>query len=221
MKPWITVGEALSPDGTRLKLVEHDGEYIIRADDLPLMSTRMHFSEIELARLVCNKLRSGAKVMIGGLGLGYTLRAALDLLPKDGTAVQVELVPEVVEWNKGPLAPFAGNPLDDKRSELVQGDVAKAIRGGRNEYDSIMLDVDNGPSPLVNERNAWLYTDHGLQAIRGALKNGGRVAIWSADDEPRFISRMKRNGFRAEKHHIQAHKGKGGIRHVIFTGRKT
>ena len=221
MKPWITVGEALSPDGTRLELVEHDGEYIIRADDLPLMSTRMHFSEIELARLVCNKLRSGAKVMIGGLGLGYTLRAALDLLPKDGTAVQVELVPEVVEWNKGPLAPFAGNPLDDKRSELVQGDVAKAIRGGRNEYDSIMLDVDNGPSPLVNERNAWLYTDHGLQAIRGALKNGGRVAIWSADDEPRFISRMKRTGFRAEKHHIQAHKGKGGIRHVIFTGRKT
>jgi spermidine synthase len=221
MKPWITVGEALSPDGTRLELVEHDGEYIIRADDLPLMSTRMHFSEIELARLVCNKLRSGAKVMIGGLGLGYTLRAALDLLPKDGIAVQVELVPEVVEWNKGPLAPFAGNPLDDKRSELVQGDVAKAIRGARNEYDSIMLDVDNGPSPLVSERNAWLYTDHGLQAIRGALKNGGRVAIWSADDEPRFISRMKRNGFRAEKHLIQAHKGKGGIRHVIFTGRKT
>jgi len=221
MKPWNTVGEALSPDGTRLELVEHDGEYIIRADDLPLMSTRMHFSEIELARLVCNKLRSGAKVMVGGLGLGYTLRAALDLLPKDGKAVQVELVPEVIEWNKGPLAPFAGNPLDDKRSELVQGDVAKAIRGARNVYDSIMLDVDNGPSPLVSERNAWLYTDHGLQAIRGALKNGGRVAIWSADDEPRFISRMKRNGFRSEKHLIQAHKGKGGIRHVIFTGRKT
>ena len=221
MKPWNTVGEALSPDGTRLELVEHDGEYIIRADDLPLMSTRMHFSEIELARLVCNKLRSGAKVMVGGLGLGYTLRAALDLLPKDGKAVQVELVPEVIEWNKGPLASYAGNPLDDKRSALVQGDVAKAIRGARNEYDSIMLDVDNGPSPLVSERNAWLYTDHGLQAIRGALKNGGRIAIWSADDEPRFISRMKRNGFRAEKHLIQAHKGKGGIRHVIFTGRKT
>ncbi len=221
MKPWITVGEALSPDGTRLELVEHDGEYIIRADDLPLMSTRMHFSEVELARLVCTKLRPGAKVMIGGLGLGYTLRAALDLIPKDGTAVQVELVPEVVEWNKGPLAPFAEHPLDDKRTELVQGDVAKAIRGVRSEYDSIMLDVDNGPSPLVSERNAWLYTDHGLQAIRGALKNSGRVAIWSADDEPRFISRMKRNGFRAQKHEIQAHKGKGGIRHVIFTGRKT
>ena len=221
MKPWITVGEALSPDGTRLELVEHDGEYIIRADDLPLMSTRMHFSEIELARLVCNKLRPGAKVMIGGLGLGYTLRAALDLIPKDGKAVQVELVPEVIEWNKGPLAPFAGHPLDDKRTELVQNDVSKVIKNARNEYDSIMLDVDNGPSPLVSERNAWLYTDHGLGAIRSALKNGGRVAIWSADDEPRFVSRMKRNGFRAQKHEIQAHKGKGGIRHLIFTGRKT
>ena len=221
MKPWITVGEALSPDGTRLELVEHDGEYIIKADDLPLMSTRMHFSEIELARLVCNRLKPGAKVMIGGLGLGYTLRAALDHLPKDGTAVQVELVPEVVEWNKGPLAPFAEHPLDDKRSELVQGDVSKVLREARNEYDSIMLDVDNGPTALVNERNSWLYTDTGLQAIRSALKNGGRVAIWSADDEPRFVSRMKRNGFRAEKHQIQAHKGKGGIRHVIFTGRKT
>jgi spermidine synthase len=221
MKPWITVGEALSPDGTRLELVEHDGEYIIRADDLPLMSTRMHFSEIELARLVCNKLRPGAKVMIGGLGLGYTLRAALDLIPKDGKAVQVELVPEVIEWNKGPLARFAEHPLDDKRTELVQNDVSKVIKNARNEYDSIMLDVDNGPSPLVSERNAWLYTDHGLGAIRSALKNGGRVAIWSADDEPRFISRMKRNGFRAQKHEIQAHKGKGGIRHLIFTGRKT
>jgi spermidine synthase len=221
MKPWITVGEALSPDGTRLELVEHDGEYIIRADDLPLMSTRMHFSEIELARLVCNKLRPGAKVMIGGLGLGYTLRAALDLIPKDGKAVQVELVPEVIEWNKGPLAQFAEHPLDDKRTELVQNDVSKVIKNARNEYDSIMLDVDNGPSPLVSERNAWLYTDHGLGAIRSALKNGGRVAIWSADDEPRFVSRMKRNGFRAQKHEIQAHKGKGGIRHLIFTGRKT
>ena len=221
MKPWITVGEALSPDGTRLELVEHDGEYIIRADDLPLMSTRVHFSEIELARLVCNKLRPGAKVMIGGLGLGYTLRAALDLIPKDGKAVQVELVPEVIEWNKGPLAQFAEHPLDDKRTELVQNDVSKVIKNARNEYDSIMLDVDNGPSPLVSERNAWLYTDHGLGAIRSALKNGGRVAIWSADDEPRFVSRMKRNGFRAQKHEIQAHKGKGGIRHLIFTGRKT
>ena len=221
MKPWITVSEAVSPDGTRLELVEHDGEYVIRADDLPLMSTRMHFSEVELARIACTKLKPGAKVMIGGLGLGYTLRSALDLLPEDGKAVQVELVPEIVEWNQGPVAKFADHPLADKRTELVQGDVAEVIRNAHNEFDAIMLDVDNGPLPVVDERNAWLYTDPGLQAIRRALKNGGRVAIWSSDDEPGFPGRMRRNGFRADRHHVRTHKGKGGIRHVIFTGRKT
>ena len=220
MKPWNTVGKAVSPDGTRLELVEHDGDYVIKADDLPLMSTRMHFSEMELARLVCTKLKSKAKVMIGGLGLGYTLRSALDLIPKDGVVVQVELVPEVIEWNKGPLGPFNNHPLEDKRTEIVQDDISKVIRQSKNNYDSIMLDVDNGPSTLVNERNAWLYTNQGLQSIKNALKDKGKVAIWSANDEPRFISHMKRNGFLAERHHIQAHKGKGGIRHVIFTGRK-
>ena len=220
MKPWNTVGKAVSPDGTRLELVEHDGDYVIKADDLPLMSTRMHFSEMELARLVCTKLKSNAKVMIGGLGLGYTLRSALDLIPKDGVVVQVELVPEVIEWNKGPLGSFNNHPLKDTRTEIVQDDISKVIRQSQNSYDSIMLDVDNGPSPLVNERNAWLYTDNGLRSIRNALKNGGKVAIWSANDEPRFISRMKRNGFLGEKHRTQAHQGKGGIRHVIFTGRK-
>ena len=220
MKPWITVGEAVSPDGTRLELVEHDGEYVIRADDLPLMSTRMHFSEVELARIACKKLKPGAKVMIGGLGLGYTLRSALDLIPEDGKAVQVELVPEVVEWNRGPLASFADHPLDDERTELVQGDVTEVIRNAHNEFDAIMLDVDNGPSPIVDERNGWLYTDPGLQAIRRALKNGGKVAIWSADDEPKFPGRMRRNGFRADRHRVRTHEGKGGIRHVIFTGRK-
>ena len=221
MKPWITVGEAVSPDGTRLELVEHDGEYVIRANDLPLMSTRMHFSEVELARIACKKLKPGAKVMIGGLGLGYTLRSALDLIPEDGKAVQVELVPEVVEWNRGPLASFADHPLDDERTELVQGDVTEVIRNAHNEFDAIMLDVDNGPSPIVDERNGWLYTDPGLQAIRQALKNGGKVAIWSADDDPKFPGRMRRNGFRTDRHRVRTHKGKGGIRHVIFAGRKT
>jgi len=221
MKPWITVGVAVSPDGTQLELVEHDGEYVIRADDLPLMSTRMHFSEVELARIVCTKLKPGARVMIGGLGLGYTLRSALDLIPKDGKVVQIELVPEVVEWNRGPLAEFTDHPLDDNRTELVEGDVAEAIRNAHNEFDAIMLDVDNGPSPVVDESNSWLYSDPGLQAIRRALKNGGSVAIWSADDEPKFPSRMRRNGFRADRHRVRTHKGKGGMRHIIFTGRKT
>tara|TARA_B100000029_G_C17313399_1_gene865257 strand:- start:136 stop:801 length:666 start_codon:yes stop_codon:yes gene_type:complete len=220
MKPWTIAGEAVSPDGTKLELISHDGEYVIKADGLPLMSTRMHYSELELARFACSKLKVGARVMIGGLGLGYTLGAALELLPKQGTALQVELVPEVIEWNLGPLASFANRPLNDERTELVQGDVTKIIRKSKNEFDAIMLDVDNGPSALVNERNNWLYTDLGLQAIKGALKNGGKVAIWSADDEPKFVIKMKRNGLRATKHFVRAHNKKGGIRHVIFTGQK-
>ena len=185
----------MSPDGTRLELVEHDGEYIIKADDLPLMLTRVHFSEVQLARVVCQRLKPGARVMIGGLGLGYTLRSVLDLLPADGKAMQVELVPEVIEWNRGPLAKFADHPLDDPRTDLVEGDVAQVIRNARNEFDAILLDVDNGPSTFVDERNAWLYCDDGLQAIRRALKPSGNVAIWSASDEPKFPRRMRSNGF--------------------------
>ena len=149
MKPWTTIDTALSPDGTLLELIEHDGEFVINADKLPLMTTRMHFSEVKLARLVCEKLKPGAKVMIGGLGMGYTLRAALDLLPKDGTAIQVELVPAVVRWNRGPLAGFADHPLDDPRTQIVQDDVVSVIREAQHEFDAIMLDVDNGPAPLV------------------------------------------------------------------------
>ena len=220
MKPWITVGKAISPDGTKLELVEHDGEFIIKADELPLMSTRMHPSEVELARVACGNLTRGSSVMIGGLGLGYTLRSALDLLPVNGTVLQVELVPEVIEWNNGPVAKFNGNPLKDPRTRLLLKDVAEVIKNSRNRFDAILLDVDNGPSPLVDERNGWLYTDAGLQAIRRALKNGATVAIWSANDEPKFPARLRRNGFAADRHRVPAHKGKGGIRHVIFTGVK-
>ncbi len=220
MKPWVTVGEAVSPDGTRLELVEHDGEYIIKADDLPLMLTRVHFSEVELARVVCEKLQPGARVMIGGLGLGYTLRTVLDLLPTEGRAVQVELVPEVIEWNRGPLAKFADHPLDDPRTDLVKGDVAQVIRDAQDEFDAILLDIDNGPCTFADKRNAWLYSADGLQAIRRALKQNGNVAIWSASDEPKFPDRMRTNGFVADSHHVRTHKGKGGRRHVIFTGEK-
>ncbi len=221
MKPRITVGKAIAPDGTRLELIERDDEYVIEADGMPLMSSRMHFSEAELARVVCENLKPKARVMIGGLGLGYTLRSALDLLPKSGTAVQVELIPEIVEWNRGPLGKFADHPLNDPRTKLALDDVTQVIRHARNEFDAIMLDVDNGPTALVDESNGWLYTDDGLQAIRRALKQDGEVAIWSADDEPKFPSRMRRNGYFSNLYRIRAHKGKGGGGHVIFTGRKS
>jgi spermidine synthase len=220
MKPWTTIDTALSPDGTLLELIEHDGEFVINADKLPLMTTRMHFSEVKLARLVCEKLKPGAKVMIGGLGMGYTLRAALDLLPKDGTAIQVELVPAVVRWNRGPLAGFADHPLDDPRTQIVQDDVVSVIREAQHEFDAIMLDVDNGPAPLVEKRNAWLYTDNGLGRIKQALKPGGSVAIWSADDAQGFPADMRRNGFHADRHRIKSNKGGGATYHFVFTGRK-
>ena len=137
MKPRKKIGRATSPDGTVLELIEHDGDHEIIADGLGLMSTRMHHSEEELARLACSDLPEKPVALIGGLGLGYTLRATLDLLPADGKAIQVELVPEVVEWNRGPLGPHAGHPLDDPRTELVVDDVCRVVKQHQNSLDAI------------------------------------------------------------------------------------
>ncbi|MAG56625.1 MAG: hypothetical protein CMJ83_10080 [Planctomycetes bacterium] len=220
MKPRVTIATATSPDGTELQLVEHDGDYVINADGIPLMSTRLHFSEEELARLVCEHLPRRACVLIGGLGCGYTLRTALSHLTEDGKAVQAELVPEVVEWNRGPLAGFADHPLDDPRVELVIDDVANVLKSRPRTFDAIMLDVDNGPSAIIDEKNAWLYSDAGLYTIRQALKADGRLAIWAAvDDDRAFPARLRNHGFEDEKHLIRPRKGKGGFRHVIYVGR--
>lgn len=221
MKPRVTIGRATSPDGTELELIEHDGSYVINADGLLLMSTRMVHSEQELARLACEGIGPGPRVLIGGLGCGYTLRATLDLLPQDGTVVQAELVPELVEWNRGPLAQFADHPLDDPRTELVVEDVAQVIRGARGAYDAIMLDVDNGPSAVVTNTNAWLYGSGGLQAIRRALKPGGVVAIWSAEDDRGFPELLEVNGLQASRRRVRSREGRKGPSYVIFVGRKS
>jgi spermidine synthase len=219
MKPKVTVGTATSPDGTALQLVEHDGDYLLFADGLPLMSTRLTWSEEELARLTCGDLDDAAAVLIGGLGFGFTLRAALGHLPLGGRVVQVELVPEVVAWNRGPLARFADHPLDDPRVDLVIDDISEVVRRARGEYAAILLDVDNGPSPIVTERNAWLYEDEGLQTLRRALRPGGALGIWAAVDDPSFPARLKRNGYSPEVHRIRPRQGRGGSRHVVFVGR--
>jgi spermidine synthase len=220
MKPRVTVGTATSPDGTLLELIEHNGDFMIKADGLPLMNTRMHHSEEELARLSCRDLQAGARVLVGGLGIGYTLRTALDLLPEDGQAVQVELVSEIVEWNRGPLAEFAQRPLDDPRTELVCADVTEYLREGRSGFSAIMLDVDNGPSAVVDEKNDWLYSDPGLQTLWRVLVPGGRLAIWSADDDRGFPARLRLHGFEAESHVVHARPGRVGPRHMIFVGSK-
>ena len=220
MKPRVTIGRATSPDGTELELIEHDGAYVINADGLLLMSTRMVHSEEELARLACEHVGSGARALIGGLGCGYTLRATLDLLPADGAVVQAELVPEIVAWNRGPLASFADHPLDDSRTELVVQDVSQIIRDASDEFDAIMLDVDNGPSAVVTNTNAWLYGNGGLQAIRRALKPGGVVAIWSAEDDHGFPRMLQANGLEARRHRVRSREGRKGPSYVIFVGRK-
>lgn len=220
MKPWVIIGRAESPDGTVLELIEHDGAYLINADGLPLMSTRMFHSEEELARLACEDLAPGARVLIGGLGCGYTLREALDRLPKDGRAVVAELVPEIVEWNRGPLAPFANHPLDDARTVLERDDVAAVIRRAQGTFAAIMLDVDNGPSAVVTNTNSWLYSNDGLQAIRRALSEGGCIAIWSAEDDHSFPDRLNRNGFDASRHRVRSRPGRKGPSYVIFVGKK-
>lgn len=147
MKPWELLGEARTPDGTALALTRRDREYVILANGKSLMSSRMHGSEEALATLACRRLRAPEPcVLVGGLGMGFTLRATLDLLPPGATVVVAELVPAVVEWNRGPLGPLAGHPLDDRRVRIEVGDVAAALRSNPGRFDAVLLDVDNGPA---------------------------------------------------------------------------
>lgn len=220
MKPRIKLGEAKTPSGDLLELYEHDGHHEVIFKKRALMASRRHFSEEELARIVCEDLPPKAKVLIGGLGIGYTLRRVLDLLPEGGKAIQVELMPELVEWNRGPLASHANAPLDDPRTKLVMGDVCDVIPRYDGVLNAILLDVDNGPTPLVRTKNIWLYTRPGLRAIRRALVPGGAVSIWAADDESHFLKTLESEGFRPERHITNARPNRKGGRHYIFVGRR-
>ena len=220
MKPWETLATARTPDGSELILRRHDGEYVIRADGYDLMTSRMHDSEEGMMALACPHPRPGARVLIGGLGMGYTLRSALELLPPDGEAVVGELIPEVVEWNHGPLGPLAGNPLDDPRASVVMGDVGRTIRrSDAGSYDAILLDVDNGPSAPTQRGNSWLYTQGGLTASHRALRPGGGLAIWALDNERNFERQLRAAGFTPSTHLVTAH-GTRGKRHVVFLGKR-
>lgn len=220
MKPRRLVGTADSPDGTRLELIEHDGEYIMIANGIVLMSTRNRRTEEEFARIACEDLNGGAHILIGGLGMGFTLRATLDIVPPDTRVTQVELIPEIIEWNRGPLGDRSGHPADDPRAEVLVGDVASIIRESEALFDVILLDVDNGPTAMVHAANSRLYSQRGLAAARRALKPGGRLAIWSADNPENFIGRMESVGLTATIHRVGARESGGGARHVVFLGRR-
>jgi spermidine synthase len=157
-------------------------------------------------------------VLIGGLGMGFTVRAALDTLAADARVVIGELVPEVVAWNRGPLAPLAGAPLEDPRVEVIEGDVAALIGRARGSYDAILLDVDNGPDAFTAPSNANLYGVPGLERARRALVSGGRLGVWSVEDDRAFTGRMRGVGFAVDQHRIAPHPS-SGARHVLWIGR--
>jgi spermidine synthase len=220
VKPWELLGEARMPDGTDMRLQRRDTEYVIFAGGKNLMSSRMHGSEEALAALGCARARTLAspRVLIGGLGMGFTLRATLDLMPPDALVVVAELQPAVVAWNRGPLGPLAGHPLDDTRVRLEERDVTLAIAQARRRYDAVLLDVDNGPDAFATSTNAGLYTDQGLSAARRALRPGGVLAVWSAWEDRRFEQRLKYSGFEARVERVRARLKKGGPRHTLFLG---
>jgi spermidine synthase len=220
-KHWTKLGEAPIPGSSgRLTLFQGKDDFFIRtANGVELMSSRKHGSEDELGRLSCKALtnRENARVLVGGLGMGFTLAAVLEVVGAGAEVTVAELIPEVIEWNRGPLGERAGRPLDDPRTRVYEGDVADLLNTGNALFDAIALDVDNGPEALTQDDNDWLYSNAGLAGIRASLKPGGRVGFWSATPDPAFGRRLKQCGFRVEETRVYAH-GKKGARHTLWFG---
>lgn len=217
MKPWETLARTVTPDGSALELWRHDEDYVIRAAGYDLMTSRQHGSEDAMMALACPEPGADACVLVGGLGMGFTLAATLALLPATAKVVVSELVPAIVEWNRGPLAHLAGSALDDPRTEIAIGDVADVIRRSEARFDAILLDVDNGPDAPTQRGNAWLYGPAGLAAIKRALRPGGALAVWSVRGGANFERPLRVAGFAAATHAVAAH-GRRGPRHVVFVG---
>ena len=169
--------------------------------------------------IACPRPRADACILIGGLGMGYTLAATLDLMPPGGTVVVSELVPEVVEWNRGPLGPLAGHPLDDPRTDLVVGDVADVIRDNESRFDAVLLDVDNSVDSFTLAGNSWLYTPEGLAAAHRTLRPRGALAIWSVGTATTFERRLRRAGFAASTHPVRGRAKRGG-HYSVLVGRR-
>jgi spermidine synthase len=222
VKKWTQLDSVKTPDGRSLTLAEHDGTYSISVAGAELMSTRKHASEDRLAELACQGLKEkkGARVLIGGLGLGFTLKAALEALGRDAVVVQAEILPAVIEWNRNPAYGLAHQALQDRRVDLVQQDVAKVIRASTGGFDAIMLDVDNGPAALTVDGNRGLYVLSGLQAVRAALRPGGRVVYWAAAPDLPFEKLMGKAGFQVEVQRCRAHTDSGSW-HTLYVGQAT
>jgi spermidine synthase len=206
-----------------MKLMRRGDEYIILANGKTLMSSRMHGSEEALATLACERARTLKRpsVLIGGLGMGFTLRATLDLLPADAVVIVAERVPAVVEWNRGPLGPLAADPLQDRRVRVEIDDVAITLASRPGQFDAVLLDVDNGPTAFAGSSNDRLYDYSGIAAARTALKMNGVLAIWSAQEDRRFEQRLRHGRFAVQVERVRGRLSKGGPRHTIFVARKS
>lgn len=213
-------GVRIPGEGATLRLSQKDGIFTIWVQDTELMSSEIHKSEDDLAQLVCGRLtdRPEAALLIGGLGMGYTLAAALKGLGPKGKVVVAELMPAVLEWNKGPLAHLAGRPLEDPRVTVRLQDVAMSLQTELAEFDGILLDVDNGPEGLTRDSNNWLYSQEGLAAAYTALRPGGILAIWSSTPDRNFGMRMRKAGFDVEEKLVNSSEAGGNERHTIFLG---
>ena len=216
------IDTARIPGGDELRLYRRGDDFIIAIGGNELMNSRMSGSEEALAVMSCERLRDPdtARLLIGGYGMGFTLRAALAALGPDARVTVAELVPAIIDWARGPMAGLAAGCLDDPRVELAVGDVAAAIAEGPGRYDAILLDVDNGPDGLVRQANDGIYSPAGLAAAKAALRPGGILAIWSAAPDARFTRRLATSGFRVDEVGVRARANGKGARHVIWFAQK-
>lgn len=225
MLPRETLATAAIPGGESLTLVRHGSDHVIMLGRDELMGTRMQYSEEQLAELTLAQLAAPRpRVLIGGYGMGFTYRAALAKLPDDGKIVVAEVVPQILDWARGPLAHLTGRSLDDPRGEIVLCDVAALIDdandGTTPRYDAILLDVDNGPDGIVRDGNERLYTRTGLARARDALNPGGVLAVWSAAPDSAFTRRLRDTGLAVEERTVRARPNNKGPRHTIWFARK-
>lgn len=212
------LGTAHVPGGEDLKLYRHDRDFMIVMGHNELMSTRRSGSEIALATQSCARIagRKRPHLLIGGYGMGFTLRAALDVLGPDADVTVAELVPEIIAWARGPMADLMDGCLDDPRVHLTMGDVGDVIEASPGTFDAILLDVDNGPDGLVREDNNRLYSRFGLRAAKAALRPGGVLAVWSAAKDNAFKARLQKAGFAVDEVGVRARSNGKGPMHVIW-----
>jgi len=220
-QPWRLIDRAQVPNQPEvMELVQRGEEFVLRVGGRDLMSSRMHGSEDALADLACDQVAESreARILIGGLGMGFTLAAALRRLGPNARVVVAEFVPSVVAWNRGVLGALAGFPLDDPRVSIHEGDVAELMRAEVSAWDAILLDVDNGPTGLTQSANDWLYSIQGLGVAFRALRPEGVLGVWSAGADASFSRRMTRAGFDVATKDVRARGSRGGRRHVVWMG---